>query len=159
MAKVKGIPSEKSLARLEAGIVLDGKKTAKAKAQLLSQNLDNQTAIVELTIREGWNHQVKRMFEAVGHPVNKLKRERYAFLTLGNLLPGEWRELTAHEVNKLKQISQSEGQGGQQAVQPKPKRIMGRPNGQKASRKSSASSAARKPRKGQPKTKPTRNFK
>ena len=159
VAKVKGIPSEKALARLEAGIVLDGKKTAKAKAQLLSQNLDNQTAIVELTIREGWNHQVKRMFEAVGHPVNKLKRERYAFLTLGKLLPGEWRELTAHEVNKLKQMSQSKGQAGQEARKAKPKRIMGRPTGQKPSRKSPASSSGRKARKGQSKSMPARNFK
>ena len=99
------------------------------------------------------------MFEAVGHPVNKLKRERYAFLTLGKLLPGEWRELTAHEVNKLKQMSQSEGQAGQEARKAKPKRIMGRPTGQKPSRKSPASSPGRKARKGQSKSMPARNFK
>ena len=109
IAKVKGIPNEDSLKRLAKGIVLDGKKTSRARAQLLSQNDQNQTAIVQLTIREGWNHQVKRMFEAVGHPVMKLKRERYGFLDLGNLQPSEWRELTAFEVSKLKQIASSKG--------------------------------------------------
>ena len=109
IAKVKGIPNEDSLKRVAKGIVLDGKKTSRARAQLLSQNDQNQTAIVQLTIREGWNHQVKRMFEAVGHPVMKLKRERYGFLDLGNLQPSEWRELTAFEVSKLKQIASSKG--------------------------------------------------
>ena len=107
VAKVKGIPAEDSLRRLAKGVVLDGKKTSRARAQLLSQNDQNQTAIVQLTIREGWNHQVKRMFEAVGHPVMKLKRERYGFLDLGHLQPSEWRELTAFEVSKLKQIATS----------------------------------------------------
>ncbi|MBF6625623.1 rRNA pseudouridine synthase [Aerococcaceae bacterium zg-BR9] len=105
VAKVKGIPTLQTLNRLERGIVLDGRKTSKARAKLLSHNVQNQTAIVELTIHEGWNHQVKRMFEAVGHPVMKLKRERYSFLDLRHLNPGDSRELTAFEVDKLKKIA------------------------------------------------------
>lgn len=105
VAKVKGIPTIQELRRLERGVLIDGKKTSKARAKLLSHNLDNQTAIVELTIHEGWNHQVKKMFDAIGHPVMKLKRERYAFLDLGSLKAGEYRELTAFEVNKLKQMA------------------------------------------------------
>lgn len=105
IAKVKGIPTVQSLRKLERGVLLDGKKTSKARAKLISQNNDNQTAIVELTIHEGWNHQVKRMFEAIGHPVMKLKRERYAFLELRDLKAGESRELNAYEVKKLKQMA------------------------------------------------------
>lgn len=105
VAKVKGIPAPHLLKRLEQGVVIDGRKTSRAKAQLLSQNMQNNTAIVQLTIREGWNHQVKKMFAAIDHPVMKLKRERFGFIDLGNLAPGEWRELTAFEVNKLTQMA------------------------------------------------------
>ncbi|WP_124057438.1 pseudouridine synthase [Vaginisenegalia massiliensis] len=108
VAKLEGIPDIKALRRLERGIVLDDKKTSAARARLLSSNVDNQTAVVELTIHEGWNHQVKRMFEAIGYPVMKLKRERYGFLDLGRLQVGEWRELTAFEVNKLTQEAKSQ---------------------------------------------------
>lgn len=107
VAKVSGIPRENDLKRLERGVVLDGKKTAKAKAKLLSSQTSNQTAIVELTIHEGWNHQVKRMFESIGFPVQKLKRERFAFLDLKNVGFGEWRELSAFEVEKLRKLAQS----------------------------------------------------
>jgi 23S rRNA pseudouridine2605 synthase len=58
---------------------------------------------VELTIHEGRKHQVKRMLEAVGHPVSRLHRSRYAGLTLDGLAPGEWRELTPEEVASLKE--------------------------------------------------------
>src|SRR5699024_9131646 len=72
IAKVNGIPDIQALRRLERGIMIDGKKTSKARAELINFNKENHTAIVQLTIHEGWNHQVKRMFEAVGHPVMKL---------------------------------------------------------------------------------------
>lgn len=105
VAKIKGVPETKALRLLERGVVIDGKKTSKARAKLLTFSQEKQTAIVELTIREGWNHQVKKMFEVIGHPVMKLKRERYAFIELGNLKPGEWRELTAFEVDKLTKMA------------------------------------------------------
>lgn len=105
VAKVKGIPNPQTLKKLENGLVIDGKKTAKAKAKLISHQVDKQTSIVELTIHEGFNHQVKRMFESVGHPVMKLKRERYAFLDLKGLNVGDARELNAFEVNKLMQMA------------------------------------------------------
>lgn len=107
IAKVNGIPDIQALRRLERGIIIDGKKTSKAKAELINFNKDNNTAIIQLTIHEGWNHQVKRMFEAVGHPVMKLKRERYAFLDLKGLQPGDSRDLTAFEVNKLIQMAEN----------------------------------------------------
>lgn len=107
VAKVQGIPTQSALNKLERGIVLDGKKTAKAKANLLTSNSGNGTAIVELAIHEGWNHQVKKMFEAVGHPVLKLKRERFAFLDIYNLNNGQWRDLTAFEVDKLMKLAKN----------------------------------------------------
>lgn len=106
IAKVEGIPTEADLKKLRSGVKVDGKKTSKAGAELISSNPANQTAVVELTIHEGWNHQVKKMFEAIKCPVMKLKRERFGFLDLTGLNAGEWRELNAFEVDKLKKIAQ-----------------------------------------------------
>lgn len=106
VAKVNGIPNNQQLQQLERGIKIDGKKTSPAKARLLSHDVKRNQAIVELTIREGWNHQVKKMLAAVDCPVSKLKRERFGFLTIGNLQPGMYRELKAFEVEKLKQLAE-----------------------------------------------------
>ncbi|MFT8321484.1 MAG: 23S rRNA pseudouridine(2605) synthase RluB [Bacillus sp. (in: firmicutes)] len=102
VAKVKGIPSREKLKLLERGIVLEDGKTAPAKVKLLSLDKKKGTSIIELKIHEGKNRQVRRMFEAIGTPVMKLKRERYAFLNLSGLQPGDARELTAHEVKLLR---------------------------------------------------------
>ncbi|MCZ0717660.1 pseudouridine synthase [Aerococcus kribbianus] len=106
IAKVNGIPNKSDLAQLQKGVVIDGKKTARAKARLLDHNVKKQTAIVELIIHEGRNRQVRKMLETIGYPVDKLKREAYAFLELGNMQPGEWRPLLKKEVNRLLNISQ-----------------------------------------------------
>ena len=60
-----------------------------------------------MTIHEGKNRQVRRMFEAIGHPVLKLRREKYAFLTLQGLRSGDARELTAHEVKQLRVLAEN----------------------------------------------------
>ncbi|MDR6998596.1 23S rRNA pseudouridine(2605) synthase RluB [Neobacillus niacini] len=105
VAKVKGIPQKESLRKLEKGIRLEDGKTAPAKVKMLSLDKKKQTAIVEILIHEGRNRQVKRMFEAIGHEVIKLKRERYGFLTLNGLTAGEARELTPHEVKQLRALA------------------------------------------------------
>ncbi len=64
-------------------------------------------AICEITIHEGRNRQVRRMFEAIGTPVVKLKRERFAFLDLYGLTPGEYRELSKHEVKQLRVLAET----------------------------------------------------
>ncbi|MEG0260379.1 MAG: pseudouridine synthase, partial [Lysinibacillus sp.] len=64
-------------------------------------------AICEITIHEGRNRQVRRMFEAIGTPVVKLKRERFAFLDLFGLTPGEYRVLTKHEVKQLRVLAET----------------------------------------------------
>jgi 23S rRNA pseudouridine2605 synthase len=98
-AEVEGEPSDEALAELAAGVELDEGPTAPARVRRLGPSLG------ELAIHEGRKHQVKRMLEAVGHPVRSLHRSRYAGLTPDGLEPGEWRELTADEVAALKDLT------------------------------------------------------
>ena len=94
-AEVEGEPSDDALRRLEQGVELDDGPTAPAKARRLAPSR------VELSVHEGRKHQIKRMLAAVGHPVTRLHRGRYAGLTLEGLEPGQWRELEPFEVQRL----------------------------------------------------------
>ena len=105
VAKVQGIPSRETLKNLEKGVVLDDGKTAPAKVKVTRTDQRKNTSIVELSIREGKNRQVRRMLEAVGHNVLKLKRETYGFLDLKGLNAGEYRELKPHEVKQLREMA------------------------------------------------------
>ncbi|MFL2099959.1 pseudouridine synthase [Desemzia sp. FAM 23991] len=105
VAKVKGLIQRKTLRQLEKGVVIEGKKTAPASTKLLSSNVEKQTSIVQITIHEGRNRQVKKMFEAVGHPVQKLTREAYGNLNLNGLNSGDWRELKHFEVQQLRELA------------------------------------------------------
>ncbi|MBC1434682.1 rRNA pseudouridine synthase [Listeria rocourtiae] len=106
IARVKGIPSKEALRKLENGIMIEGRKTAKAKVRLQTFDKKKEKAIVEIIIHEGRNRQVRKMFDSIGYPVQKLSREAYAFLDLKGLNAGERRELTHHEVKKLKSLTQ-----------------------------------------------------
>lgn len=101
IAKINGLIGKSQLQRLEKGVFIDGKKTSKSKARIKSYDKKTDTSIVELTIHEGRNHQVKKMFEALGYDVLKLKRERISFLDVNNLKSGEYRILNPKEVKKL----------------------------------------------------------
>lgn len=101
VAKVKGIADKYNLRPIAYGMKLDGKKTAPARYEILSVDETKGSSVVSLTIHEGRYHQVKRMFEACGLPVQKLCREQYGFLTLQGLRPGQYRALTPKEVKKL----------------------------------------------------------
>ncbi|MFD1738610.1 pseudouridine synthase [Bacillus salitolerans] len=105
IAKLKGIPTREQLKSLDKGIKLEDGMTAPAKTKFISSDRKKNTAIVQILIHEGRNRQVRRMFEAIGCPVMKLKRERYGFLTLIGLNPGEKRELTPHEVKQLRTMA------------------------------------------------------
>jgi 23S rRNA pseudouridine2605 synthase len=94
--EVEGQPKSDALRALVEGVELDDGLTAPAEVRRLSPSR------IELTLHEGRKHQVKRMCEAVGHPVRRLHRSRYANLTLDGLAPGEWRELTDAEVETLR---------------------------------------------------------
>jgi 23S rRNA pseudouridine2605 synthase len=95
-AEVEGEPSEEGLRRLREGVELDVGRTAPATVRLLGKRR------IELTIHEGRKHQVKRMLAAVGHPVRRLHRSRYAGLDVHGLAPGGWRRLTRDEVEGLR---------------------------------------------------------
>ena len=101
VAKIKGLITKEELKRLCNGVIIDGKKTSKAKAKILKIDKKTNSSIVELIIHEGKNHQVKNMFKAIGYDVLKLKRESIAFLTLDGVPSGEYRQLSIKEVKKL----------------------------------------------------------
>ncbi|MDQ0257692.1 23S rRNA pseudouridine2605 synthase [Evansella vedderi] len=105
IAKVEGIPLRETLKKLEKGIHLEDGKTAPAKVKVTRTDKKKNTSIVEISIREGKNRQVRRMFDAIGHPVIKLKREQYGFLNLKGLNAGEFRELKPHEVKQLRELA------------------------------------------------------
>jgi 23S rRNA pseudouridine2605 synthase len=98
-ADVEGAPGPEALAALRNGVELEDGRTAPAQARLLAPG------VVELTLHEGRKHQVKRMLEAVGHPVRRLHRSRYAGLHLARLEPGAWRELERDEVATLRRAA------------------------------------------------------
>jgi 23S rRNA pseudouridine2605 synthase len=104
-AEVEGRPSDEVLRRLAEGVELHDGVTAPAGARRLGPST------IELTLHEGRKHEVKRMCSAVGHPVRRLHRSRYAGLELGGLAPGEWRELTAEEVAALRRAGERSPSG------------------------------------------------
>ena len=101
LAKIKGIITGSDIYKLKNGVVIDSFKTSKCRVKLKSYNKKTNTSLVELTIHEGHNHQVKKMFASLGYEVLKLTRLRFAFLDIKNLKSGEYRELTIKEVKKL----------------------------------------------------------
>ncbi|MBP2099667.1 pseudouridine synthase [Enterococcus rivorum] len=101
VAKVKGLAKKHDLAPLTRGVKIDGYKTAPADVQIISVDLKTETSIIQLTIHEGRNHQVKKMLQSVGYLVQKLKREKYGDLTLQGLRPGEYRSLNKKEISSL----------------------------------------------------------
>jgi len=94
--EVEGRPGAEALRALEEGVELEDGITAPGRARRLAPSC------IELVLHEGRNHQVKRMLEAVGHPVRRLHRSGYAGLTLEGLEPGDWRELEPSEVTQLR---------------------------------------------------------
>ena len=101
IAKIRGIIKGDSINKLKNGVVIDGKKTEKCRVKLRKTDLKTNSSIVEITIHEGRNHQVKKMFEAVGFEVLKLKRERIGIFTLQGLTSGDYRRLSPKEVSKI----------------------------------------------------------
>ena len=101
MAKVKGFFKKEDAIKLSDGVVLDGVKTKKALFKLKRYDKKTDSSYVRVIISEGRNHQVKNMFQVLGYDTLKLKRERYAFLTLDGLKSGEYRNLSIKEVKQL----------------------------------------------------------
>jgi 23S rRNA pseudouridine2605 synthase len=102
LVRVRGRLGPESRRQLEQGVALADGLTAPARVDCIRET-EGHTWF-ELTIHEGRNRQVRRMCEAVGHPVSRLKRIRVAFLELGELAPGRYRPLTSGEVARLKRL-------------------------------------------------------
>ena len=101
LAKIEGIIPGSDIIKLKNGVMIDGFKTSPARVKLKSYNRINGTSLVEITIHEGHNHQVKKMFESIGYTVSKLTRIRFAGLDAKNLKSGEYRLLSVKEVQRL----------------------------------------------------------
>lgn len=114
LAQVERIPSEDALGKLQRGVLLSGKRTRPARVRLLQEvpllpersvpirfRKNVPTGWLEITLHEGMNRQVRRMTAAVGHPTLRLVRIAIGPLQLGELLPGEWRDLSPAEERAL----------------------------------------------------------
>ena len=111
LAEVSGIPSRGALRQLREGVELDDGRTAPAKARL-AQTTPEGSAL-EIVIHEGRNRQVRRMCEAIGHPVRRLVRTRFGPLHGNRLAPGQWRALTQAEIRALYAAIQDEITGAE----------------------------------------------
>ena len=105
VAKVNGILTKEDTLKLSNGVIIDGVKTSKAVVKIEKIDKKNNVSYVKLIIHEGRNHQIKKMFEAIGYVVMKLKRESFANLDLKGLNSGEYRYLSTHEVKMLYSLS------------------------------------------------------
>jgi 23S rRNA pseudouridine2605 synthase len=106
--KVRGIPDERIIGKLERGITIDGKRTVPCEIQKMKttgrstgRGEDEGNSWYEVRLREGRNQQIRKMFKAVGHPVSKLRRVAIGPISDPKLTAGDWRELTKHEVKML----------------------------------------------------------
>jgi len=132
--KVRGVPEERIIDKLRRGITIEGKRTLPcdiAPIKTTGKNADEGNSWWEVKLREGRTQQIRKMFQAVGHPVSKLRRVAIGPISDPKLTPGVWRELTKHEVKMLETMKE--------AKKPAKRRIAAGP----ASRKKPAKAAKR----------------
>jgi 23S rRNA pseudouridine2605 synthase len=105
-AQVAGVPDDRDLGRLRRGIEIDGRRTRQAHVRLLRvvQTRHGPEAVIEFTIREGRNRQVRRMCDAIAHPVERLRRTRIGPIADTKLRPGQVRELSAPEIRAILKV-------------------------------------------------------
>ncbi len=101
IAKIEGILNKDDIDRLKNGIMIDGRKTVIQDFKIRDKDFEKKTSLVEVTIVEGRNHIIKKLFDAIHHPVIRLSRIKIAFLSIDKMKSGEYRELTIKEVKKL----------------------------------------------------------
>jgi 23S rRNA pseudouridine2605 synthase len=112
IATVKGVPHGTELDKLKKGVLLEDGMTAPAEVEYQDIDPAGKFATISITIYEGRNRQVRRMFEAIGHPVSKLKRISFGELFIGNLKRGLYRHLTKEEVEGLYKQARNAGKPG-----------------------------------------------
>jgi 23S rRNA pseudouridine2605 synthase len=103
-ARVLGVPDEHDLDRLSRGLVVDGRRTQPADVTLMPVRRGAAEATLVLTVREGRNRQVRKMCDAIGHPVNHLRRTAIGPIRDPKLKPGTWRDLRDDEVALLRKV-------------------------------------------------------
>ncbi len=116
--KVRGVPEERLIDKLQRGITIDGKRTLPceiARMKTTGRNVDEGNSWFEVLLREGRTQQIRKMFQAVGHPVSKLRRVAIGPISDPKLTPGDWRELTPREVKMLATM--------QEPAKPKARRV------------------------------------
>jgi 23S rRNA pseudouridine2605 synthase len=136
--KVRGVPEERLLDKLRRGITIEGKRTLPCdigRIKTTGRNVDEGNSWLEVKLQEGRTQQLRKMFQAVGHPVAKLKRVAIGPISDPRLPPGGWRELTKHEVQMLATMKQARTAKPRRAARPK-------------SRKKTAPPKARRTRRG-----------
>ncbi len=101
IAKIEGILNKNDIEKLKTGLVIDGKKVVVKNFKVKNINREKQTSLIEITINEGRNHIVKKIFAKLGYSVIRLTRTKIDFLELCKLKSGEYRELSIKEVKKL----------------------------------------------------------
>lgn len=101
IAKVEGILDKDNINALKQGIIIDGRKVATENFKIKEKNIEKNTSLIEITIIEGRNHIVKKIFDSLKHPVIRLTRIKIAFLDVKELKSGQYRELSIKEVKKL----------------------------------------------------------
>ncbi len=112
-AVVLGVPDTHDIERLARGVVIEGRRTSPALIELLRERrTEGDTSVLRVTIHEGRTRQVRKMADAIGHPVRSLKRVRIGPIADKNLRLGSYRELTAEEVRRLKGFGKSPKQIG-----------------------------------------------
>src|SRR5690625_7431306 len=103
--KIEGISSACQLEQLKTGVYDERDKLTAVNYRVLSSDTKKNTMILENKLQEGKNRHIHRMMEGIGFPVDKLKREKFSFITLKGLQPGQYRHLTVDEVKKLKETA------------------------------------------------------
>lgn len=103
LVRVQGVPAEAKLDQMAGGLLLEDGPTAPAQVCLVHARDDK--ALLEITLHEGRNRQIRRMCEHIGHPVLRLQRTRVGNITLGGIYPGQYRYLTGAELEKLKGLA------------------------------------------------------
>ena len=101
IAKIEGLLNKDDIDRLLNGVLVDGRKVFIKNFKIKDKDFEKKTSLVEITIVEGRNHIVKKLFEVLKHPVIRLSRIKIAFLEIDHLKSGEYRELSIKEVKKL----------------------------------------------------------
>lgn len=145
--KVRGVPDERIIGKLERGITIEGKRTVpceiermKTTGRSTGRTEEEGNTWYEVRLREGRNQQIRKMFKAVGHPVSKLRRVAIGPIADPKLTPGDWRELTTKEVKMLATMQEMPKPKQRRTTAPKKK-----PAAASASKKKNAASTKRAP--------------